>query len=83
VFLYVCFFLHLSFQDLFIFAEYEFLTAVLVATELQGNYLFWGVTPSAKTAQLHLTSGLERRESMKTWPFCSKKRQVDLHFCQL
>jgi len=36
----------------FIFAEYEFLTAVLVDTELPGNYLFWGVTCSAKTAQL-------------------------------
>jgi len=52
MFLYVCFFLHLSFQDLFIFAEYESLTAVLVATKLWGNYLFWGMTPSAKTAQL-------------------------------
>jgi len=46
------FYLHRLFQDLFIFAEYEFLTAVLVDTELQGNYLFWGVTHSAKTAQL-------------------------------
>ena len=36
----------------FIFAEYKFLTAVLVDTELQGNYLFWGMTHSAKTAQL-------------------------------
>jgi len=35
-----------------IFAEYEFLTAVLVDTELWGNYLFWGMTCSAKTAQL-------------------------------
>jgi len=46
------FYLHLSFRDLFIFAEYELLTAVLVDTELQGNYLFWGMTHSAKTAQL-------------------------------
>jgi len=46
------FYSHLSFQDLFIFAEYKFLTAVLVDTKLWGNYLFWGMTPSAKTAQL-------------------------------
>ena len=37
------------------FSEYEFLTAVLVDTELQGNYFFWGVTPSAQTAQLPLS----------------------------
>jgi len=48
------FYLHLSFQDLFIFAEYELLTAVLVETKLQENYFFWGVTPAAKTAQLLL-----------------------------
>jgi len=40
----------------FIFAEYEFLTAVLVDTELRGNYLFWGMTRSAKTAQLDLST---------------------------
>jgi len=34
------------------------LTAVLVDTELRGNYLFWGVTPSAKTAQLILPARL-------------------------
>jgi len=42
----------------FIFAEYEFLTAVLVDTELWGNYLFWGVTRSAKTAQLSVVRGM-------------------------
>ena len=36
----------------FYFAEYEFLTAVLVDTKLWGNYLFWGMTRSAETAQL-------------------------------
>ena len=36
----------------FYFAEYEFLTAVLVDTELQGNYLFWGMTRSMETVQL-------------------------------
>jgi len=46
------FYSHLSFRDLFIFAEYEILTAVLVDTKLWGNYLFWGMTPSAKTTQL-------------------------------
>ena len=46
------FYSHLSFQDPFIFAEYELLTAILVDTKLWGNYLFWGVTCSAKTAQL-------------------------------
>jgi len=46
------FYSHLSFRDLFILAEYEFLTAVLVDTELWGNYLFWGVTRPVETAQL-------------------------------
>jgi len=48
------FYLHLAFQDLFILAEYEFLTAVLVDTELWGNYLFWGVMCPAETAQLEV-----------------------------
>jgi hypothetical protein len=29
---------------------------------------------------VHLTSGLKRRETMKTGSFCLKKRQVDSHF---
>jgi len=36
----------------FYFAEYEYLTAVLVETKLPENYFFWGMTPAAKTAQL-------------------------------
>jgi len=43
---------HLSIRDLFIFAEYEILTALLVDTELRGNSLFWGMTRPAETAQL-------------------------------
>jgi len=38
----------------FYFSEYENLTALLVETKLQENYFFWGMTPTAKTAQLPL-----------------------------
>jgi len=57
------FYSHLLFQDLFIFAEYELLTAVLVETKLRENYFFWGVTPAAKTAQL-ITSQCDRDRSL-------------------
>jgi len=40
----------------FYLSEYENLTAVLVETKLQENYFFWGVTPTAKTAQLQMTA---------------------------
>ena len=68
-------FLNRVIQDLFYFAEYEFLTAVLVDTELWGNYFFWGVTHSAQTAQLSL--GIKMRENLVFGRF------VVCHACRL
>jgi len=52
----MCFFMFVLLASIiprsFYFAEYEYLTAVLVETKLPENYFFWGVTPAAKTAQL-------------------------------
>jgi len=47
----------------FYLSEYENLTAVLVETKLQENYFFWGVTPTAKTAQLWGEGGHARRST--------------------